>query len=166
MTGRLLLIGFFVIQILVDLGHSVTAFPFVHYGMFSESFRQPDTLVVFEITVDGRRLNAQDFRIYPWDMIQTPLQAIDRQMQTVDARFDKEKLRSGLHFIGAGALYRLLAPNLDNTPSTAARFPEWYKRYLSRLLGHPIRTLEVDKTWYLTADSHFHLLKKDLWINL
>jgi hypothetical protein len=166
MTGRLLLISFFVIQILVDLGHSVNAFPFVHYGMFSESFRQPDSLTVYEITVDGRQLKAEDFRIYRWDQVQNPLLAIDRQIGTEDNAFDKEKLRAAMGFTGTGALYRHLAPNLDNDPATAARFPGWYKIYLGKILGRPVRTLQVDKAWYRYDGSQFLLMKKQHRINI
>jgi hypothetical protein len=163
---RVLLIAFFVIQVLFDLGHSVTALPFVHYGMFSESFAPPDSLVVFEVSLDGRLLDAHDFRIYHWDMIQNPLVAFDRQTGSRDYAFDKERLRSGLHFIGAGSLYSLLASNLDNAPTVAERFPGWYKSYLSRLIRQPIHTLRVDKVWYRYNGVHFILLRKDPWINL
>jgi hypothetical protein len=163
---RVLLIGFFIIQVLFDLGHSVTALPFVHYGMFSESFASPDSLAVFEVTVNGRLLDAHDFSIDHWDMIQNPLGAFDRQTRSRDFAFDKERLRSGLHFIGAGSLYSLLAPNLDNTPAVAERFPGWYKTYLSRLIRQPIHALRVDKAWYRYDRVHFILLKKDPWINL
>jgi hypothetical protein len=164
--GMAWLIAFFVLQIAIDLCHSVTAFPFVHYGMFSESFAQPDSLPVFEVTVDDRLLDAHDFRIYRWDMIQNPLAAFDRQTRTRDFAFDKEKLQTGLHFIGAGSLYSLVAPNLGNEPTAGERFPAWYKAYLSRLLGHPIRHLAVAKTWYRYVGGHFIVLKKDAWINL
>jgi hypothetical protein len=52
-----LVAAFFLIQIAIDLGHSVTAFPFVHYAMFSESFSQPDSLLRYEVIVDGDRLD-------------------------------------------------------------------------------------------------------------
>jgi hypothetical protein len=74
-----LMAAFFLIQVTIDLAHSVTAYPFEHYGMFSESFPAPDSLSTFEIIADGRRLEAADFGIYRWDMIQQPLAAFDRQ---------------------------------------------------------------------------------------
>ncbi len=166
MPGRFLLIGFFVIQILVDLCHSVTAYPFVHYGMFSESFPQPDSLTVFTITADGQLLQPGDFSIYRWDQVQNPLLAFDRQVSTRDFAFDKEKLQKGMHFIGGGSLYPLLLPNLNNTAITAARFASWYKTYLSSLIGRPIHSLRVDKTWYRYDGAHFVLLKTDHRINL
>jgi len=164
--GRFLLIGFFAIQILVDLGHSVTAYPFVHYGMFSESFAQPDSLTVFTITADGQSLQPGDFAIYRWDQVQNPLLAFDRQVSTRDFAFDKEKLQKGMHFIGAGSLYPLLLSNLNNTEITATRFASWYKTYLSSLIGRPIHSLRVDKSWYRYDGAHFVLVKTDHRINL
>lgn len=164
--GRFLLIGFFAIQILVDLGHSVTAYPFVHYGMFSESVPQPDSLTVFTITADGQSLQPGDFTIYRWDQVQNPLLAFDRQVSTHDFAFDKEKLQKGMRFIGAGSLYPRLLPNLNNSEITTARFASWYKTYLSSLIGRPIHSLRVDKNWYRYDGAHFVLLKTDNRINL
>src|SRR5579859_7751279 len=47
------LIGFFILQIGIDLAHSVTVFPFVHYGMFSESFSVHDSITLFGVSVVG-----------------------------------------------------------------------------------------------------------------
>lgn len=156
-----LIIGFFLVQVVFDLAHSVTAFPFVHYGMFSESFAQPDSLEVFEIAVDGRRLQAGDFPIYRWDMVQNPLLAFDRQVSTRDFAFDKEKMQAGMRASGLGSLYPLLKPDLDNAADVASHFPAWYIAYLSKLIGRPIRALQVDKAWYRYAGGHFLLLKKE-----
>lgn len=164
-TGARCLIAFFAIQVLVDLCHSVTALPFVHYGMFSERFPVPDSLVVFEITADGRRLDPRDFRIYSWDMVRQPLTAFDRQTGTHDFAFDKDKLRSGLHWAGLGGFWTALSPRLDNPPGLAARFPDWYKGYLGRILGHPVQSLRVDKAWYRYSGGQLILLKTEPWIN-
>jgi hypothetical protein len=108
-----LLIGFFVIQLLIDLSQSLTLFPFIHYAMYSEPVKRPDSLAVFEI------------------------------------------LAEGLQRIGAGRLYKALESNLTNAEGTAARFPLWYKNYLSGLLGHSIKTLEVDKDLASTEHALF-----------
>ncbi len=56
-----LFIGFIILQIGIDLAHTATAFPFVHYGMYSlESFPSRDSMEVFQVTVDGRPL------LRPW----------------------------------------------------------------------------------------------------
>ena len=160
-----LLIGFIVLQVGVDLAHSVTAFPFVHYGMFSESFARPDSLAVFEITVDGKLLEARDFRVYRWDMMQVPLAGFEQQQLTHDFAFDKDKLEAGFSFVGAAGLFQAVSPRLDNTGSVTAQFPGWYKAYLSGLLGRPIRTLRVDKVWYRYGNGQLQLLRKEPRIN-
>jgi len=152
--------AFFLLQIVFDLCHSVTAFPFVHYGMFSESFAAPDSLLQYEVVVDGRPLKAADFRIYRWDMIQQPLTAFDKQTRTGDFAFDKQKFRAA--FPG---IYSLVAANLDNSPDLPASFPDWYRNYLGRLIGQPIHSLQVNKSWYRHPPSGFVLLHSTPWIN-
>ena len=155
-----LVTAFFAIQIAFDLAHSVTAFPFVHYGMFSESFSAPDSMLSYEVTVDGRRLDPQNFRIYRWDMVQQPLAAFDRMTATNDFTFDKSTFK-----VTFPALYAYVSDNLDNMSYPEARFPDWYANYLSALLGHPIRSVEVDRTWYRHTPSGLILLNKTSWIN-
>ena len=155
-----LVITFFAIQAAFDLAHSVTAFPFVHYGMFSESFSAPDSLLRYEVIVDGRPLSPADFRIYRWDMIQGPLAAFDKQSAKRDFAFDKQKFRAALPGIFSG-----VSANLDNSPDIAAAFPDWYRNYLSRLLHQPIHTLEINRIWYQYKDARFIPLNKTSWIN-
>ncbi|HET6254646.1 MAG TPA: hypothetical protein VFE32_11255 [Puia sp.] len=155
-----LIIAFFAIQIAFDLAHSVTAFPFVHYGMFSESFSAPDSLLRYTVIVDGRPLEPDGFPIYRWDMIQQPLTAIDRQTATNDFAFDKSKLAAAFP-----AGYSRVSANLDNSPTLATDFPDWYRNYLSRLIGQPIHTLQVNRTWYRYKDNQFILVKVTSWIN-
>ncbi|HEV3411704.1 MAG TPA: hypothetical protein VG101_04455 [Puia sp.] len=152
--------AFFLIQIAIDLAHSVTAFPFVHYGMFSESFPAPDSLLRYEVIVNGKTLDPADFRIYRWDMIQGPLAAFDKQVQTADFAFDKEKFRAALP-----GIYSRISANLDNSPALAANFPEWYRNYLSSLLRRPIRTLLVNRARYRFEDNRFILMNSTPWID-
>lgn len=155
-----LVTAFFAIQIAFDLAHSVTAFPFVHYGMFSESFSAPDSLLSYEVIVDGHRLDPLNFRIYQWDMVQQPLAAFDRMTATNDFAFDKSTFQSKFP-----ALYTHVSGNLDNLSYPEARFPDWYANYLSALIGHSIRSVEVSKTWYRYTPSGLILLNKTPWIN-
>lgn len=138
-----LLAAFFAIQVIIDLFHSVTAYPFEHYGMFSESLAAPDSLLAYEIVVDGQRLEADEFGIYRWDMIQQPLAAFDRQSRTADFAFDRSRISAA--FPG---IYSRLSTNLENTTAVAEAFPDWYLSYLSRLLHHPIHSLRVNRCRY------------------
>jgi hypothetical protein len=152
--------AFFAFQIAIDGIHSATVFPFVHYGMFSESFSEPDTLLRYEVVADGRVLEAADFRIYRWDMIQQPLAAFDRQQATNDFAFDKQKFAATLP-----AIYSTVSANLYNSPTLAADFPDWYRAYLSRLIGRPVLNLRVYKSLYRYSDTRFILLRKIPWID-
>ncbi|HLZ88302.1 MAG TPA: hypothetical protein VKQ52_13700 [Puia sp.] len=155
------LIGFFILQIGIDLAHSVTVFPFVHYGMFSASVARPDSVEVFRVSVDGRLLQPGDLAIYRWDMVGTPLEAYERRLATGDYAFDKEKLQAGMARAGLSSLYNQLKSNLYNTGS----FIPWYKGYLGRLLGQPIGILRVDKAWYRWAGGGLQLVRTENWIN-
>ena len=157
-----LFIGFICLQIGIDLAHSVSFFPFVHYGMFSQPLARLDSVEAFEVTADGQRLKPADFLIYQWDMVMTPLQALEQQTQTGDYAFDKQKLREGLQRVGLGAVYTAVEPNLNNT----GQFPGWYKSYISGLVGHPIRQLEVDRTWYQWAGGRLVVVKRAPYFHL
>ncbi len=157
-----LFIGFICLQIGIDLAHSVSFFPFVHYGMFSQILPRQDSVEAFAVTADGQRLKPTDFLIYQWDMVTTPLQSVEQQVQTGDYAFDKQKLREGLQRIGLGFVYTAVEPNLSNT----GQFPAWYKWYLGGLVGHPIQHLDVDKTWYRWAGGRLMVVKKVPYIHL
>jgi hypothetical protein len=155
------IIGFFILQIGFDLAHSLTAFPFVHYGMFSQSFARPDTITVFRVSVDGQALRPADFAVYRWDLVQGPLEAAEKRAVTMDFAVDKDRLFSGLRALGFGELYSELKPNLDNTSA----FVPWYKGYLGRLLRRPVRALEVDKLRYRWMRGRMELIQTEKWIN-
>ncbi|HXD78657.1 MAG TPA: hypothetical protein VN616_12655 [Puia sp.] len=155
-----LMIGFFILQAGFDLAHSVTAFPFVHYGMFSERFPNPESLPAFEILADDRPLRAAGFGIYRWDMIQQPLEAFDRWERTGDYAGDKARMKT----IFPG-LYALVSSHLDNPPGLATTFPGWYRKYLGRLLGRPVHRLRVEKLSYGYEPFGIVVLAKSPWIN-
>jgi len=161
-----LLIAFFLVQVAIDLAHSVTLFPFVHYGMYSEPFQRADSTEVFEVLVNGSPLLAKEHGIAEWDRIQAPLMARDKQSSTGDYAFDKEKTKEGLERVGMGKLYAAMAPRMDNDSALASQFPSWYRAYLAGLLDRPVRSLRVDRAFYRYDQGQYRLLRKEKWINL
>lgn len=159
-----LLICFLILQVGIDLAHTVTAFPFVHYGMFSESFDKPDSILVYEVTENGKLLNPSDFRVYRWDMVQGPL---------VD--FQKEKLIHDQDMKTNGGTpgdikyqqiyYQIIPRRSDNSDSVSNGFSKWYKSYLSRLLGHPVNRLKIDVAWYRYSRGQIRLVRKITILN-
>ena len=160
-----LLISFIIIQVGVDLAHSVTAFPFVHYGMFSEVFGHPDPLTVYAVTVNGKLLQARDFRVYRWDMIQSPLEASEKQGVSRDFAFDREKMAEGLRWAGMGDIFGAAVPRITNDTTAAAAFPAWYTHYLSGLLGYSIHDLRVEKVWYRWEAGQMQAYRTEIRIN-
>ena len=155
------IIGFFILQIGLDLAHSLTAFPFVHSGMFSAKMARPDSVAVLQVRVDGQLLRPGDLPPYQWDMVLVPLETEEKRAATGDYAFDKERMAAGLRAIGLGTVYNQLKPNLSNTGD----FASWYKAYLSRLLGRPIGVLQVDRVCYrwttgklvwISTENRFH----------
>lgn len=158
---------FFLIQVFTDLFHSVTAFPFVHYGMFSETFALVESLPVYEVVVDGRPLDPRDFRIYRWDMIQQPLAAFARETATRDFSDDRQRIRNalGIHSVTPSVDPSVISSVVPgNAPSLAADFPGWYRNYLGRILGRPIGSLEVNRCIYRWNGSQCILQTKTPWI--
>jgi predicted metalloprotease with PDZ domain len=155
-----LIATFFAIQVILDLAHSVTAYPFEHYGMFTESFSAPDSLTTYEIVADGRRLDAANFGIYRWDMLQQPLAAFDRQSSTSDFAFDRSRIKAV--FPG---MYSRFSANLENNATVAASFPDWYLHYLGRLLHQSIHSFRVNRCRYQVLQNQLILIQRMPWIN-
>lgn len=162
----MIILAAFVIQLAVDCFHSLTLYPFVHYGMFSTVFPTPGSQNVYVITVNGDTLHAADFSAVHWDMIQEPLVGLERQIRSDDHRWDKEQLHRGLSRAGMAGFYDRIAPNLSNAPDLPARFPAWYRDYLGRLLSKPVRTLTVDKEQVRYDQGRLIPFKKENWIKI
>ena len=127
--------------------------------MFSESFSAPDSCLRYEIIVDGRRLDAADFGIYRWDMVQQPLAAFDRRIRKRPTlTFDRSRFNADLSrhlFAGfpvtlkmrrpSGHLSGLVPANYltasCTSPSIPSRFAEsWFSHTatVSILLKNPL----------------------------
>lgn len=153
------------IQIIVDCLHSVTAFPFLHYGMFSESYTSK-YVQLFEVTVNGEILSANDFGILTWDLVQSPLVSFKKQMITNDFSFDKEIINKVFKTVYLEKVFLIVKDNLNNQEQLPNKFPLWYKTYLSKLLDCEIKTLEVTILNYNYQNNKYTLLKKTSWIKV
>lgn len=162
----LLLFVLLAIQVAVDLFNSVTISPFSHSGMYSDNFTRPDSMEVYELIVNGTTLNAGSYNIYTWDMIHAPLIAIDKQQTTNDFDPDKTAAKKALERIGLSNAASYISDNLDNPKDLSHSFPLWYKKYLDKLLRHPIRVLKINKNYYSYQNGKYLLLKKEEWINI
>jgi len=134
--------------------------------MFSAVISKPDSQTLYVVVADGNILRPQDFNAVRWEMIQQPLLALDRQMRTADYAPDRNKLHQGLDRAGLKGLYDRVAPNLVNAPDLPARFPGWYRDYLSKLLGRPVQTLSVDREQVRYSGGRMVPFQKENWIKI
>ncbi|MDP9229673.1 MAG: hypothetical protein M3O67_03250 [Bacteroidota bacterium] len=152
-------------QVITDGLQSVTVFPFLHYGMFSESFNRKE-IEVFEITVNGRVLTANNYGILIWDLIHSPLSSFKKQISTNDFDEDKKALETKMKMVGLQKAFAVIAPNLSNSPRLRDTFPSWYKNYLTKLLHNKVLTLQVNILSYTYKNGNYILLNKAKWIEV
>jgi hypothetical protein len=153
------------LQIVVNILHSVTAFPFLHYGMYSESFERKKT-TVYEVWVNGKQLPPKDFPVLTWDMLHIPLASREKMTATHDFAFDKNAIESDMSKAGLANVFNVIKPNLDNAAISDSSFAAWYQSYLQRILHYPVNTLTIVKSEYICNDGNYVLLKREPWLQL
>lgn len=134
--------------------------------MYSESFRQPDSIKVFEIIVNQQILLADKYRIYEWNMINQPLIAFEKQIATKDFSFDKGKMENAMDLIHLSSLYKAARPNLNNTMNLYTQFPYWYKQYLQKITKQSISGLSVNICYYTYYKARYSLISRKEWIKI
>lgn len=157
------IIIFFICQVIIDCLQSVTAFPFLHYGMFSEVYKSKET-EIFEIRVNGKLLSSEEFNILTWDLIHSPLHALKKQIATEDFAFEKGVIKNGMNKFQLQNTLSFAVSNLDNNQSLNKEFPYWYKNHLRKLLDYEIKTVEITILHYNYKNGNYILLKKAKWI--
>ncbi len=162
----LVLIGFIMIQILTNLNSSLTAFPFLHYGMFSEKINYQAYYETYQIEVDGQWLKGSDFSIQDWEMIQTPLIIQKQIQQTKDFEKDKMYIAFFLSKLGLSAIYHKIQLHLDNTKLSPLSYNKYYKNYLEKILDKPIKKLKVQLCYFAFRDQNYQLLAKQIIIQI
>lgn len=155
---------FFTCQFVIDCLNSVTAFPFLHFGMFSGSFEKID-IETFEIKVNDKVLTANQFSILKWDLMHSALATYSKQITSADFSFDKKVLEHGMQRVGFNSLHKFIEPNLNNV-DLELRFPDWYKRYLEKLIDNKIESLVVHQERYNYVNGKYQLVYKSKWIEL
>lgn len=156
---------FFFFQIIIDCLHTVTIFPFLHYGMFSQVYTTRE-VNVFEIKANERILSGQDFGILTWDLIHSPLNSFKKQITTKDFSFDKKVIKKGIEKTGLKKPGLTASHNLDNSQHVIRDFPLWYKGFLAKLLHQTVNKLQVSILRYRYEDGNYILLDKVKWIDI
>lgn len=160
------LIILFLFQVAINICHSVTVFPFLHYAMYSESFNKPSNIRVYEIIVNQKQLTSSNYRIHQWDMIHQPLNAFDKQVNTQDFSLDKKAIEEGMNYMHLTLLYKAVQVNLNNDLNLIQQFPYWYKQYLQKIIKQPILSLSVNICDYDYTADRYTLRQRKTWIKI
>ncbi len=159
-----LIILFFLIQFVVNLSSSVTCFPFLHYGMFSEKKEKQTIYSTYQIEVDGKILNGIDLSVQDWEILQTPLSVLDNYILSTDNEKDKLYIHYFLNKFGMKKFDEGIRLNLDNTYYSDDAFGVYYKGFLEKILSKSIQHFKVYSCQFNYANNTYVLQNKYLRI--
>jgi hypothetical protein len=164
-TPKLIFI-FFLIQIIVNLNSSLTAFPFLHFGMFSEKITLKPSYQTYQIEVDNQVLNGMDYGIHEWEIMQTPI--IIKENIEASNDFEKDKLFISffLEKLGLSFFNQAVSENLNNAIESDQIFNINYKKYLEKVLNKKIEHVKVYTCQFIFKDNQYLLLDKKVIVNL
>jgi hypothetical protein len=132
-----LMIVFIIGQLFINYKRGMVFSPFYHYGMYSEVMKEKNTYGVFEIEVNGKKLQAQNFTPQQWDKIVVPLSYYASINSKSNALYftDIKRLMQALHIPANEVNY------IQGCDSQ--RFTIWYQLYLTEILNEKVNTVEI-----------------------
>ena len=132
----LLVIAFICGQLFINVKHGLVFSPFYHYGMYSQVMKPAGEYLVPEIFVDGFKIKGSDFTPWTWDKILQPLNFFTA-IPSSNSLYNNEVKRLTPFFLSTQKTKNFLQA-CDNEA-----FREWYKNYLTDILGKPVKTVDV-----------------------
>ena len=115
---------FIVAQLFINLKRGLVVSPFYHYGMYSEVINVETKYNVFEVQVNGKKLQAENFSPQQWDKIIVPLSfytSIDKRSNTL-YNTDVQRVLNKLHITSTASNF-VQECNYND-------FEKWYRLYL------------------------------------
>jgi hypothetical protein len=164
-TTKLIFV-FFLLQIMVNLNGSLTAFPFLHFGMFSDKIALKPTYQTYQIEVDGEVINGMDYGIHEWEIMQTPLMIKENISVSNDFEKDKMFIHFFLEKLGLRFFNQAITENLNNQIVSEQTFQINYKKYLEKVLNKKIKYVKVYTCQFIFKDKQYLLLDKKLIVNI
>ncbi|MDB5191619.1 MAG: hypothetical protein JWQ96_1182 [Segetibacter sp.] len=137
------MIFFAVLQLFINFKRGMVVSPFYHYGMYSEVIRVKASYEVFEIWVNGERLQGKDFSAQQWDQVILPVQyfaalntksnplyfnEIKRLMAKIGLKADEEKYVATCNY---------------------NQFQWWYKQYLNHIVKRDVAGVKILSRGYI-----------------
>ena len=161
----ILVVAFLISQVIIDCLNTVTFFPFLHYGMFSQVYKSKE-FKAYEIKTDGKILSGGNFGTLTWDGMHYPLSSFEKQISTRDFNFDKKAIEVATRKTGMNNLFLTISSNLNNSQHLSRDFPLWYKGYLAKLIHRKINKLEVTIVSYRYDNGKYIVLDRIKWFEV
>ena len=144
------IVGCICLQLFINLKRGMTVTPFLHYGMYAEKFNLPNSVRVWELVVDGQKLNLSDWYSVNADYILEPIRSYSsNQQSTVIYQQNISRLLTKFHVP--------FHPSDFDTYVSQPTFNAWYKKRLSTILKRNVSTIDVFESSYSVEGA---ILKK------
>lgn len=132
--------------------------PFFLFGMYSEPIMSEPAYVRVACTVDGEPLTQAQLPRFAGELFFSTLY---RYQVLHDHRFQDHYASTIADELGAlpPSVKRLLVQRLSYRTEHAGPFGAWTIRYLSRILGRPVNTVQVARETYRYLDHRPHLME-------
>ena len=148
---------FIIAQLFINYKRGIVVTPFYHYGMYSEEMNVENEYPVFEIMVNGQRLQAENYTPQQWDKIVVPLtyySTINKSNTLYHT--DIKRLMAKIHF---SSIENNFLQQCDINS-----FITWYRLYLQNMLK--VRVLGLDVKTHIYKYNSGHLIPTDSVITL
>lgn len=123
-------------QLFVILIWGIVSTPFYNYGMYSEKIALQKNYNVFEVELNGKRLEGRNFSPTEWDKIMVPLQFYAGIKSSNELyKSEIQRLLNKMHFNSTEALF-IQSCNYE-------QFENWYKKYLEAVTNQKTESLTV-----------------------
>ncbi len=146
---------FICIQLFINFKQGITATPILHFGMYSGKFNLPKEITVWELHIDGRRLELSDFSAKNVDNFIQPVQMFS------SIKENKELYETTIKRLLAGLKIRSNEKYFDPSISTED-FKRWYKNRLRNILKKDITTINVYQNLYSVNGATLNKIQTQL----
>jgi hypothetical protein len=157
--GILCIVLFFALQILVDLPGSLTAYPFLHYGMFSQKFLPADYYNALQLEIDGKTITSHECN--EWETILSYTNIHFNNRLSNDNEIEKKLIEQYTPLLP----FKTLKHNLMNSYCSTDSFNLRYQLFLEGILKRKIKTILLCNNRYAFREDTFGLVKRDTLLN-
>jgi len=132
------IVGFALVQLLVNAKQGVVFSPVYHYGMYSGVTVPNTQYEVTEVVVDGQPLQTQNFTPAEWDKICYTVE-LYRHQQAFNQQLWGTTIKRLLHLQDSSKYTNTI---------TGAGFNGWYIDYLESILHRKVETVDIRTVTY------------------